>query len=308
MSRFRRSVALLAAVGLVAVAGGCGGAETTLGGKPLTAEQLAQSASASVAQQSSRFAFDFDLTAPGAPGPFDFSGEGAFDPKAERATMTVDFSSLAQLLGGLTGGLGGLTPGQGAPDFSDPEAWKIDLIVDGKTAYMRFPAFASELPEGKTWVKLDTKDGLKTTQGLGLSGLDDFTNGDPRELLDVLESVSGEVETVGTEELRGTPTTHYRATVDLTELDRFTPKSGGQDLGDMIDKALEQTGLSEMPFDVWLDDEGLIRKVAANLSIEPPGQSEKAEAGLSFELFDYGLEVDVTPPPADQVADASVLK
>ena len=221
-------------------------------------------------------------------------------------SMTVDFSSLAGLLGGLTGGLGGL-PGQGVPDFDDPEAWKIDLIVDGKVAYMRFPALASELPEGKTWVKLDSSDTGKRAHGLGLSGVDDFTNGDPRELLDVLKSVSGEVETVGTEELRGTPTTHYRATVDLADLDRFAPKGGGQELRDMLDDAFERAGFSEMPFDVWLDDEGLIRKVEARLSVEPPGESEKVEAGLSFELFDYGVEVDVTPPPAEEVADASAL-
>jgi hypothetical protein len=307
MARFRRSLALLAAASLVAVAGGCGGAETTLGSDPVTADQLAQAASASVEQQSSRFALEFGMSFPGAPGSFEFSGEGAFDPKAERATMTVDFSSLAGLLGGLMGGLGGLTLGQGAPNFDDPEAWKIDLVVDGKTAYMRFPALASELPEGKTWVKLDTSDPGKTAQDLGLSGLDGFTNGDPRELLEVLDSVSGEVETVGTEELRGTPTTHYRATVDLTDLDRFTPESGGQQLGDMIDQALKQVGLSEMPFDVWLDDDGLIRKVEASLSVQPPDENEKAEAGLSFELYDYGVEVDVTPPPADEVADASTL-
>jgi hypothetical protein len=31
------------------------------------------------------------------------------------------------------------------------------------------------------------------------------------------------------------------------------------------------------------------------------------EAAMTFELFDYGKEVDVTSPPAAEVVDAAVL-
>ena len=194
----RRLLALLGLVAAVGALAACGGS-TSVTSEPLTPEQLAQAASASAEEQSSRFALDFRMTFPGAPESFAFSGEGAFNAENERATMSIDLSSLA----GLLGGLGGLDPGQDAPDFSDPDGWKIDAIVDGKVVYMRFPAVAEQLPEGKTWVKVDaTKD---APQGFGgVSGLEDFANQDPRELLEALESVTGEIETVGTEELRGT--------------------------------------------------------------------------------------------------------
>jgi hypothetical protein len=316
MARLRRLLVLLAAVGAVAVAAGCGGAGTTAGTEPLTADQLAQAASASVEAQSSKFALDFDMTFPGAPGSFALLGEGAFDATNERATMSLDLSSLAGLFRGLLGGLQGLTPapGQGAPDFSDPEQWKLDLIVDGKVAYMRFPAMSSELPEGKTWVRIDEDDAAKAGQDFGFSGLEHFTSQDPRELLEVLDSVSGEIETVGAEDVRGTPTTHYRATLDLRELGNLAPSGsgsggqGGQDFGAMFDQLFEQAGFGELPFDVWIDDEGLVRKVEASFSMAPEGEREKLEASLAFELYDYGVEVDVMPPPADEVADASALK
>lgn len=300
---------LLAAVVAVAVAAGCGGAETTASSATLTPEGLAQAVSASTEEQSSKFSLDFGMTLPGMSS-FAFSGEGAADAKAERATMSLDLSSFA----GLVGGLQGLTPtpGQGGPDFSDPQSWKLDAIVDGKTLYLRFPAMASELPEGKTWVRVDEDDVGKAGKTFDFSGFEDFANQDPRELLEMLENVSGDIETVGTEELRGTPTTHYRATLGLRDLGDLAPSgqgSGrGQDFGAMFDQLFEQAGLGDVPLDVWMDDEGLLRKVEASFSMAPEGESEKLEASMSFELYDYGVEVDVTPPPADQVADASTLE
>ncbi len=304
MSRALGLLALLTAA--LAVASGCGGAGTSLSAEPITAEQLTRAASASVEAKSSRFDLAFGFTFPGAPGTFELAGEGAFDSAKERATMTLDLSSLGGLLGGLMGGLGG----QDAPDFGNPEAWKLDAIVDGKVAYLRFPAMAGKLPEGKTWVKIDATKAGKGASGLGLEGLESFTNSDPRSLLDVLKAVSGEIETVGTEELRGTPTTHYRATLDLRNLDQLVPEAEtqGADLGAMLDQVLGQAGLSEMPFDVWLDEAGLVRKVEASFSMAPPGEQGKLEASMSFELYDYGVEVDVTPPPAGEVVDASTLR
>jgi hypothetical protein len=312
MDRLRRLLVLLAAAAAVAVAAGCGGAETTASSATLTPEGLAQAVSASTEEQSSKFSLDFDMTFPGM-GALAFSGEGAVDAEAERATMSLDLSSLAGLFGGLMGGLQGLTPtpGQGGPDFSDPQSWKLDAIVDGKTVYLRFPAMASELPEGKTWVRVDEDDAGKAGETFDFSGFEDFANQDPRELLEMLENVSGDIETVGTEDVRGTPTTHYRATLDLRDLGDLAPSGqgsgSGQDFGAMFDQLFEQAGLGDMPLDVWIDDERLLRKVEASFSMSPEGESEKLEASMSFELYDYGVEVDVTPPPADQVADASSL-
>jgi hypothetical protein len=63
-----------------------------------------------------------------------------------------------------------------------------------------------------------------------------------------------------------------------------------------------------MPFDVWLDEQGLVRKVQASFSMAPPGEDGKLEASMGFELYDYGVAVDVTPPPAAEVVDASKLE
>ena len=38
-------------------------------------------------------------------------------------------------------------------------------------------------------------------------------------------------------------------------------------------------------------------------SFDVPSQEDKANFKMTMELFDFGTQVDVTPPPAGQVAD-----
>jgi hypothetical protein len=303
MTPLRRLLALSALLGVVGVLAGCGGGG--LAAESLTVDQLSQAATASTQAPSGRFAFSFDMTFPGTSMPLEFSGEGAYDTEAERTALTFDLSSLAGLLGGLLGGMGG-TNDKNPFDFGDAGAWKIDAVQDGKVVYLRFPAIASQLPEGKTWVKVDPESTGKTA-GFDLSELRELSGTDPRSLLDLLKAVSGEIETVGTDELRGVETTHYRATIDLSKYEELVPPAERKELGSMAEDLVEQSGLAEMPFDIWLDEDGHVRKVEATVAAAPEGTSEEVEASLTFELYDYGEDVDISPPPAEDVADESAL-
>ena len=208
---------------------------------------------------------------PGTKEPFAFTGDGAFDAEANRVQLSVDFSAFAQLLGGMFSGLG---QGTGGPDFGDPDAWKIDAVQDGTVFYMRFPALASELPAGKSWVRMDLAKAGRA-QGFDFAGLENLTSNDPRKMLDVLRAASDEIETVGSEDLDGVSTTHYRAQVDLAEYAKLGLAKGA-DTKSMLDDVLKQSGLASMPVDVWLDDAGLVRKVEMTFSGAPPGSTESA--------------------------------
>jgi hypothetical protein len=302
MARPAVPVALLAV--LLALVAGCGGGDagppSAVTGEPVDVRQLARAASTSAEASSGRFSFGLEAAMPGADEPFSFSGEGAFDLASERASFSVDMSSFAALLGGLLTGLGAAA-GADAPDFDDAEGWRIDAVRDGSTTYVRFPALAGRLPEGKAWIR--SEDGAAAS---GLDGLGRLTEVEPRELLKIIREVSGDVETVGSETVRGAETTHYRATLDGTRVPDSVPQAGGEDVRALADQLLSQAGLSEIPLDVWIDADGLLRKFQLDVSATQAGASEPSRAALTFEIWDVGRPVAIELPPASEVVDAGL--
>jgi hypothetical protein len=291
---------------LALVAGGCGGSSSpTAGVEPISFEQLAQSASTSADATSGRFSFDLSLTFPGADEPFAFSGEGAFDEPSGRASFAVDMSSFAKLLGGFVTGLGG-AKASGLPDFDDPAGWRIDVVQDGTVGYVRFPALDGQLPAGKTWIRGDA-DG-PSTSGFDFGELEQFAESDPRDVLGALRAVTSEVETVGSDQLRGVEATHYRATVDPAELAKLASGRDRTEAQSLVDQISTQAGVGPFPVDVWLDASGLVRKLSCSVEATEPSTSRSSEVSMSFELWDYGRAVDIELPPASQVVDASSLR
>ncbi len=296
----RRLHALPAALAvLVAVAvAGCGGSAVAVP----ELSSLTQVAQKSSAADSARFALTLEMTVPIAAQKLSFSAEGGFDTPARRAQMTFDLSSFAELFKGLGSSLGGKVTG----DLGTPSDWKLEAIQDGDTAYIHFPLIAKQLPPGKTWIKGDAKD-LSQADAGRLSQFGSFAGTDPRDVFAFLKAVSGSIEAVGSEKIRGVETSHYRATVDTAKLAKLIPAEQRQSLGG-IDQTAAQAGLSELPLDVWIDADQRVRKLAIDLDAKQPGTDARVEASLVIELYDYGTSLDLELPPADEVVDAATLK
>lgn len=295
--------ALAALTALALLAAGCGGASATAPAPALT--DLTSVASASSRTESA----SFELTLASSFGEQDLTigASGAFDSAEDRARLTFDMSALAELLGGF-GAAFGAQPGD-LEGFDDPEKWQLEALQDGRIVYLRFPLIASELPEGKEWIKVDV-DALAQMKGveLDLEQLGSFGATDPLSILEALEAVSGPLETVGREEIRGTETTHYRTTLDPAKIAAQAEAAGATEdvLGSFKD-ALAQVNLASVPLDVWVDDAGLLRRMEIDASMTQEGLGGETSMRLTFDLFDYGAEVDVEPPPADLVVDAATL-
>ena len=302
--RLRRVCALSILAACAAVAAGCGGgaSSSAIQAEPISFEKIAQSASTSADATSGRFSFDMSMTFPGADEQFSFSGNGAFDAASKRASFAVDMSTFAKLLGGFASALGGGNA-TGLPDFDDPAGWKIEVVQDGDVAYVRLPAIDAQLPSGKTWIRASESDAK--AGGVDFQELESFSSSDPRELLDALRSLSGDLETVGTEKLRGVETTHYRAVIDPVELAKGA-STAGQATDGLFDLLIARPGIGDVPVDVWIDANGLVRKVSMEVSASEQA-SPAGAATVSFELWDYGEKVAIDLPPASQVADASAL-
>ena len=63
-----------------------------------------------------------------------------------------------------------------------------------------------------------------------------------------------------------------------------------------------------MPFDVWIDDEGYVRKAEPGLSVPRLGTTdEEVETTVSLEPYDNGEPVAIAVPPAGEIVDSSAL-
>jgi hypothetical protein len=305
MSRLRLLVTALSALVLVAALAACGssGSEeraapeanapaTTEGraatARPVSARTLASVASRTAGSQTARFALVMQQTLPGSTEPVSLTADGAFDTASGRAMLTMDMSAFAAAFGGGAGG--------------SANDWHIEAVQDGAVIYMRMPMLTKQLPGGKEWVMVDVRR-QAAQRGLDLSQLG-MQSADPRATLEYLKAVAGKVRTLGTETVRGVPTTHYRAVVDVRRYLRSVPAAQRNAFGN-LDQLVGQAGLAKLPLELWVDADGLARRMTMVFTMTPAGQP--VTTSFSMELFDYGKPVAIDLPPRDAVADLAAL-
>jgi hypothetical protein len=164
---------------------------------------------------------------------------------------------------------------------------KADGLYDGKAIYMRMPGVLRQIPLGKSWLKLD----------LGRLAHTGPTQANPADFLQALKAV-GTSKRIGTATVAGVATTHYRTTIDPGKaLDRIPSGQGSGLLKQMLGRAR----ISAIPVDVWLDGSGRVRRESMKFS----AAGTSMDMTVTFTRF--GVPVDTTPPPADQVLDAGAL-
>jgi hypothetical protein len=132
----------------------------------------------------------------------------------------------------------------------------------------------------------------------------DSYGGDPTTFLKTLKSVSHSVTNLGDATIRGTKTTHYRATVDLEKAAKLRGVRPGA-----LDQYKAALGSTILPEDVYLDDQGRTRRVS--LTITPKSGSAAAESlkseAVSVDFYDFGNAdtSGITAPPASETVDFS---
>ena len=218
--------------------------------------------------------------------PFSMSVDNATGNSA----IVMDFSGMAELGGAEI-------PAEFGDLFGDFEIRSID-----GTDYIKFGFFNTFLGADTEWV---------STPSEGEDVADDFGTSapnDPAQYLDSLSDAEGEVENLGTEDLRGTQVTHYRVLVDSDYL---------ADLSEEERAELEAQGplpTGEFPLEVWIDDERTIHRFL--MTIDGESVTEESLEGteafgsmtMQFDFFDFGGSVEIEAPPADQVTDMESLE
>ena len=234
-------------------------------------DPVAQAANTTTAAGTAEFGIAGHVSAAGQTIPI--NGNGAIDMRNQRLRMSMAFP----------------VPGFGS--------LKTDALLDGQSIYMHMPeALAQRIPLGKSWLKIDL-GALAQGNGIDLGSLSRSSQGNPADMLQALKAV-GSSRKVGTENLDGVATTHYRATIDPKKaLDRIPDKQSAGALKQM----LSNSGVSAIPIDVWVDRAGRVRRESMKFS----GNGAAMDMTISFTRF--GVPVDTTPPAPDQVLDAGGL-
>lgn len=214
-----------------------------------------------------------------------FTGDGAFASPARRGRLSLDMSALNQFVG---------------PQGSPYNLGYALFILDGSAIYMRIPILRQLNPNLRPWVKLDLGQAGRTQQLDFESFLQFSQGGDPTQALQYLLA-AGKVEKVGSEKVRGVPTTHYKATVDLRKVADKASVDRRAELRKNINRLIALTGSSTMPIDVWIDKQGYARKETYTEKAQLQGRKSAVDASL--EMFDFGAPVVAPVPSAADVTD-----
>jgi hypothetical protein len=165
---------------------------------------------------------------------------------------------------------------------------ELDEVFNKASIFVKSPLFAQALPPGKQWIRIDA---AKAGEQVGFN-FKAIMGQTPTEVLAHLRRASTDVTEVGEEDLNGVATTHYRAEIDIDKL--------------VADRVQKLTDASYKPIDVWVDDEGRVRRVKLDFTSKvDPTAAARTHSVLTVDFSDFGTEVDVQVPPARQVVEAT---
>jgi hypothetical protein len=255
-------VVLLAACGLVACGSGDGASDV------LSPEDVAAAAARTAKVETYKASFESVISVGGQT--VKQNGEGEFAAKGKRGSLTMT------------------TSGAGAD-------LEMQMVVAWPVIYIRFPAGSgAELPPGKEWVGVDMQK-LGEKLGFDFNELMQANQSDPAQGLAYLREVA-DLETVGTEEVRGIETTHFRGVVDLRRVAEEVPEAK-----DSVERLIELSKVDRVPSEVWVSADGLIRRIKFSYdNMRPPG-ARPMDMTMQMELYDFGARVSIEEPPAAEV-------
>jgi hypothetical protein len=272
--------AVLLAAGIVAA--GCGqGRDTqiTTTGKPLTAVALAAAATRTDTAGTASFHFTMGMSGSALDSPVTMTGDGSFDPSTHLSEGDLDMSAYSSLLSGRVAD-------------SPAGSAKMHEVTDGTTEYIQWGLLNAMLPAGKTWAKMDLSSVATSSEMNSMTA-------DGSSYLTVLEGISGGATRVGTEQVDGQATTHYRAQIDVAKVLARLPKN----LPSSVESLYKKMGSGNFPVDVWVGSDGYVHRLALKMDLgQLSGQAVDMSMTLTETLSDFGQPVSITVPPPDQVA------
>ena len=232
--------------------------------------------------------FELTMAMPGPAGtPMNVTSTGAVDNRTGSMTMDMDLASM-----GLPGADG-----------------KVTALFDGKAFYYRFPAAMRAALGGKEWVRMGL-DTLSKTAGFDLEAImQQFKQSDPSANVAMMAAAASDIEEVGTEQVRGVTTRHFKMTIDLQK----AASSSDEKVRAAVEAITMMLGVGSYPAEMWIAEDGFPRRLHYTMDMSkaslPGGQKNPFDGTMDMrmEFFDFGADVGLKIPPASATADFADL-
>lgn len=291
----------LAALGVTACGSG-GSGDATVVQAAATPQFLTEAADRTATVESGRFEMSIDVPASDeVPNGFSIKGAGAFDLENHRSQTTIDMSGL----------LDAAKDTEGAEMLALFGDGKFDVITDGDVVYVHAGFLSAFLggDDSKPWVKIPAEQGDAVASDVS-GGLADAT-----ALLDLLRDQGATVTDEGQADVNGQSTHHFKATISVADALAAAPADRSAKAQELIDQLGSQAGDADVPLDVFVDDQGFVRRMQLTIqgdafaTLAGPDSAAGGPEQMTFtvDFLDLGESVDIQLPPADQVSDGKDL-
>jgi hypothetical protein len=274
-----RAPAALACAAALAAAGclsGCGS------GAVASLDPIARAAEVTTQSDGAQLAMTMQMSLAGKQ--VRFNAHGDLDMAHQEGEIFLEMSGLSALSGGAV-----------------PDSTTMTELYTANSLYMSSPLFASSLPNGAQWMKIDLGN-LEQQAGINPQSL---TSGetDPAQYLQYLRASSGTVTKVGTATVRGEPTTEYSATIDPAEAISQLDK-GNSSAEAKLRSMFTETGLSSIPVEAWVDSKNRLRRVQLVMNMSVSG--EPLQMTINEEFFGFGPIPAANAPSSAEVYEPSL--
>jgi hypothetical protein len=194
------------------------------------------------------------------------------------------------------------------PAVEGVDLGQFEIRVDGLVMYMRMPFLQVAAPQLKPWIKIDLRE-AGADLGIDLDALTELSRQtDPTKALDFLRA-AGPVKELGDATVRGVQATRYKGVIDLKRYaNQLEKNGGGKAAASAFRKVIEQTGMSTMPIELWIDEDALVRRMVWKQTVSAGAGEAPTTVNATMDLFDYGADVEVVIPPADQTSSFEDLQ
>ena len=250
---------------------------------------VAEAAETTRGEGSARIRYEIKASGMGLPSEVALDGEGVTALDSSEMDLTLDLGPVLALAG---------QEGDG----------ETRLVVSGGRIFLDPPAVDGlELPGGDRWVGVEFARVLDAA-GIEADAIGAVMTVTPEASLGALEA-AGKIEEVGEEEIDGVTTTHFRGEVRTSDYIETLPQERREAARKALDELFEKADIDDEPgaMDVWVDDEGRVRRIRQGDSVPPAEGVPGGKAVVEMTYSDFGTELDVEPPAQGDTFDATGL-